>query len=298
MSNHDYKNVEVSANGQWKHILSVMACLSDKELTNKHQPCPSCGGNDRYRFDDKDGTGSYICGQCGAGTGINLLMKVTGMDFPTAVNSVGEFLMLDPSQYQPITPNRPRPKPITERKKNFIDRDEALSWVSRAEKFPICKLTAHHFFAPSNLLMDGDDIIVPVYGESKDLVNAARISEDCSVCFASGHFTYGGVSMCGNSKGRSVFICADWIDAWITATATNCKVICTWSTANFDDVARRASKAYDKLYLALNNDFDELASSEYCGLPCIIPDGANTIRDARAFKKKLFSVQELLDDAR
>ena len=26
----------------------------------KHGPCPMCGSSDRYRFDDKGGSGSYL----------------------------------------------------------------------------------------------------------------------------------------------------------------------------------------------------------------------------------------------
>jgi len=43
-------------------------------LDGKHHPCILCGGKDRFRFDNKDGSGSYFCSQCGAGTGMQLLM--------------------------------------------------------------------------------------------------------------------------------------------------------------------------------------------------------------------------------
>jgi len=73
---------------QWPSILSALAGLSSEQLTDKHQPCPLCGGKDRYRFDDQDGSGSWYCNQCGgkdqsggAGNGIELLMRRTGCDF-------------------------------------------------------------------------------------------------------------------------------------------------------------------------------------------------------------------------
>jgi putative DNA primase/helicase len=40
-----------------------------------------CGGKDRFRFDDKEGHGTWICTHCGAGDGFSLLMKVMGIDF-------------------------------------------------------------------------------------------------------------------------------------------------------------------------------------------------------------------------
>ena len=48
------KKVTEHAQGQWPRILSALAGLSPDQLTDKHQPCPLCGGKDRYRFDDKD----------------------------------------------------------------------------------------------------------------------------------------------------------------------------------------------------------------------------------------------------
>jgi hypothetical protein len=37
---------------------------------NRHQACPVCGGSDRFRFDDKEGRGTWFCNQCGAGDGL------------------------------------------------------------------------------------------------------------------------------------------------------------------------------------------------------------------------------------
>src|SRR4029077_5466406 len=36
---------------------------------------------DRFRFDDVDGRGTWICSQCGAGDGFALAMLVTGVPF-------------------------------------------------------------------------------------------------------------------------------------------------------------------------------------------------------------------------
>lgn len=47
-----------------------------------------CEGRDRFRFDDKDGSGSFFCNQCGSGKGIDLAMKFNGWDFKTAAREV------------------------------------------------------------------------------------------------------------------------------------------------------------------------------------------------------------------
>ena len=63
--------------GHWQSILLRMG-VDPKWLRNKHQPCPFCGGTDRYRFDDKD-RGLYFCSGCGAGNGISFIMNWKGL---------------------------------------------------------------------------------------------------------------------------------------------------------------------------------------------------------------------------
>lgn len=66
--------------GHW-HILLPILGIDRKYLTNNHGPCPICGGSDRFRWDNKWDMGGYICSQCGAGNGFDLVMKVTGKNF-------------------------------------------------------------------------------------------------------------------------------------------------------------------------------------------------------------------------
>ena len=73
-------DVRQIAQGRWKSILTVMG-MDERALSGKHGPCPMCGGRDRFRFDDKDGRGTYFCSGCGAGDGVQLAMGITGLSF-------------------------------------------------------------------------------------------------------------------------------------------------------------------------------------------------------------------------
>lgn len=75
--------------GKWKSILQACA-VGSKHLTGKHTSCPICGGSDRFRFDDKDGKGTWICNNCGAGNGFTLLMLYLKMEFKEALKLVKE----------------------------------------------------------------------------------------------------------------------------------------------------------------------------------------------------------------
>lgn len=82
-----FKSIHDQARGRWKGMLPALG-VPAHYLTGKHGACPCCGGKDRFRFDDKDGTGSFYCNRCGSGTGIDLVMKVKKIDFKEAVNLV------------------------------------------------------------------------------------------------------------------------------------------------------------------------------------------------------------------
>jgi putative DNA primase/helicase len=79
------------AQHRWREILPLFG-IDTRFLVNRHGPCPLCGGRDRFRFDDKDGTGSYFCNQCGAGVGVILVRKLKGWDFKTACDEIDRVL--------------------------------------------------------------------------------------------------------------------------------------------------------------------------------------------------------------
>ena len=76
----DMLNVREVAQGRWRSILTVLG-IDERTLSGKHGPCPMCGGKDRFRFDDKEGRGTYFCSGCGAGDGVQLAMGITGLSF-------------------------------------------------------------------------------------------------------------------------------------------------------------------------------------------------------------------------
>ena len=92
-------DINEAAKGHWPSILGALAGLSQNQLTDKHQPCPLCGGTDRYRFDDQDGNGSWFCNKCGgktqsggAGSGMDMLMRKNNWDFKRAASEVERHL--------------------------------------------------------------------------------------------------------------------------------------------------------------------------------------------------------------
>jgi putative DNA primase/helicase len=112
-------NTVERARGRWREILPQLG-ISVRHLVNKHGPCPICGGKDRFRFDDKDGAGSYYCNQCGAGTGVILLRKLRRWDHATACREIDKIIGTEARPAPPPVP--PRPEGDAARKLSAITR--------------------------------------------------------------------------------------------------------------------------------------------------------------------------------
>ena len=81
-----YQDIKAAAQYRWQEIHAALG-IDTRYLKNKHQPCPACGGKDRFRYDDKDGNGTFICShwENGAGDGFGLVMHYMQCDFQTAL---------------------------------------------------------------------------------------------------------------------------------------------------------------------------------------------------------------------
>lgn len=84
-------NTSQAAKGKWKGILLTLG-IPAEVLVPKHGPCPLCGGKDRFRWDNKEGQGTYICNSCGAGDGMKLAMGFTARPFAEVAKEIDAML--------------------------------------------------------------------------------------------------------------------------------------------------------------------------------------------------------------
>lgn len=91
----DFEYIQAQAVGNY--VSRIFPAVGVKLHGNgkKHQPCPLCGGSDRFRCDDKNGTGSWICNQCGAGNGYTLVKKITNKDAYDTHATIAGILGID-----------------------------------------------------------------------------------------------------------------------------------------------------------------------------------------------------------
>ncbi|EJX1374164.1 toprim domain-containing protein, partial [Salmonella enterica] len=169
--------------GHWPRILPA---LGVKVIKNRHQACPVCGGTDRFRFDDKEGRGTWYCNQCGAGDGLKLVEKVFGVTASEAAGKVNA-----------VTGNLPPVAPeviAAAEAETEADRKAAAALAVRLmEKtrpasgnayltrkgFPALEclmLTAIH--KTGGVTFRAGDVVVPLYDDTGALVNLQLINAD------------------------------------------------------------------------------------------------------------------------
>ena len=81
----------ILARGNWGQLLKHFGVIVP-DNPKKHGPCPICQGKDRFRWDDQNGLGGYICNQCGAGDGFDLVKGATGRQFKEIATEIAAVL--------------------------------------------------------------------------------------------------------------------------------------------------------------------------------------------------------------
>ncbi len=84
------QDIAIIANGRWNDTLNSLGVIIPEN--KKAGACPACGGKDRFRFDDKEGRGTFYCNQCGSGDGFTLVSKVLNLSIKDSANVVNNIV--------------------------------------------------------------------------------------------------------------------------------------------------------------------------------------------------------------
>lgn len=173
------------AQHRWREILPRLG-VDARFLRNRHGPCPLCGGKDRFRFDDRDGAGTYICNRCGAGAGLHLLQKLRGWDYARACAEVDKIILGSGPRralaQSSATTTSPAARVATIRRlladadspevvRSYLDR-RGLSASSQALRgHPRCP----YHDAEGRLIAHYPAVVAPILGPDDSLRSALRI---------------------------------------------------------------------------------------------------------------------------
>ena len=169
--------------GHWPRILPA---LGVPVIKNRHQACPVCGGSDRFRFDDKEGRGTWFCNQCGAGDGLKLVEKVFGVKPSEAAQKVNTVTGCLP----PVAPeamaaagaetdaDRKAAAALAVRLMEKTRTATGNAYLTR-KGFPgheCVMLTSTH--KTGGVTYRAGDVVVPLHDETGALVNLQLINSD------------------------------------------------------------------------------------------------------------------------
>ena len=159
----DFRTIAAAATGRWPAILA--ACGIDAAfLRDRHGPCPGCGGRDRFRYDDRDGAGTWLCSAGGgaplAGDGFALLRHVHGWTAGEALRAVADALGLRDGRELP---------PVQARKTQAAAPDHEAAaaragrlWASASAEVGAHPYTARKGVRAHGLRLLGDVLVMPL----------------------------------------------------------------------------------------------------------------------------------------
>ena len=118
--------LRMAASGRWPELLATLGFPAES-LTQQNKPCPACGGQDRFSFMDKRGSGSFVCRamERQGGDGFELVMHFLGCDLRGALAAVAEALGGVAYSRPPCSNVQPGKRPV-------LDDGEALRNLWRA----------------------------------------------------------------------------------------------------------------------------------------------------------------------
>ncbi len=125
--------VKTRMDGNWKSVLESF--LGSQVLVKPNQPCPFCGGKDRFSYLAKKSDGSCFCRHCGYRDGIRMMMDIQHKTFPEVIRELAENLGIpevEPNKFQlktPVIPKAFSPERLWNLAKPLTEDDGAVLYL-------------------------------------------------------------------------------------------------------------------------------------------------------------------------
>lgn len=254
----------MATNGRWRTTLESYGCKLPASK-GKHGPCPVCGGKDRFRFDDKDNRGTFICNQCGAGDGLQLLSIYLGKPIKEVAEEIAG------GEQQSIAPVR---EFISDDKRREDAKKSAAAGAAMLLQNAIkgehpymdakglageWLLNGDPLSSPEGIIKPGELLLVPAYKEGK-LVNVQKIKMNGDKRPITGG-EMSGVMHVIEGKTATIGIAEGFATGVTTHRMTGYTVFVAFTANNLAEVTNAARKMNpgSKLVIFADNDpFDEV----------------------------------------
>lgn len=295
--------------GMWATALMKLCNIPQLTFNGKHQPCPYCGGKDRFRFTDKineKGDGGNICNQCGNDSGIGLFMRIRGENYSEAIDTLGEWLNLVPVEIV----NKANKVASRDSGYNFgaqAPHEKCVDVMSKTESMTATHLSVFEAFYP----LDGESYQVGVKSNhggcdehvhaipchlvhsdelDDEMCNILFVNEEGQQSFYAKDYTRGSVAVTGKTD-KTIYLCVDWIDAQHIHLATGQEVWACFSPSNLEIVAHRYKGDRNMRVMCRKEDRDTLIAADDRQLDVMLPVNGNF---KLGVERKLYKADGLL----
>lgn len=295
--------------GMWRDALQSICGLSNDVFNKKHQPCPHCGGKDRFRWTDKlstDGDGGAVCNGCGSDSGIGWLMKLTGEPYSECINILGRFLGKVPQEYI-VKANKRASRASGYSFGSQAPHENCVSVMERTKGVLKTPLSVFEGIAPPDdemysvgvktLENGGESLIhaIPCYlvhddGLDDEMCNILMIDEMGDQKFYAKDYTRGSVAVTGKTD-NAIYLCVDWVDAQHIHLYTGQEVWACFSSYNVEIVAHRYKGDRKMRVVCKSTDQDVIIAAEERGLDVMLPINDNF---RQGIERKLYKPETLL----
>ncbi|MFX2596777.1 DUF927 domain-containing protein [Enterobacter roggenkampii] len=221
--------------------------------TNRSEgPCPACGGNTRYRFDDKDGRGTYFCSHCGAGTGLDLVMKVRQCGAREAAVMVAEVMAL------PL----PEQKPAREKPQTDI-ASKIACLAAKTAPGQSDYLTSKGLQRPFPLLSDGS-MLITLTNVAGAITGAQIIKPDGSKRLVAGTVKKGSFCVVNSAENTETVVISEGLATAISVQQLRqiATIIAAIDAGNLPAVAMAMRQRYPNAQIIIAADNDQSSESD------------------------------------
>ena len=251
--------------GQWQTVLSNYGCQLPSG--RKHGPCPVCGGKDRFRFDDKNGRGTWYCSQCepSSGGGLLLLSRFIGKSvMETAKELIGDDMVktIAPKRVHVINHDEVRAKNIEQAK--IGAKSLMASSIAGGHEYMDNKgllgeylINGEAIYSKEGIIPKGDLLLVPVYKKG-ELVNVQKITKDGKDKKPLYGGDMQGVQHIIDGKTKSIAVVEGYATGITVNKLTMLKTYVSFNTGNLEAAVKQAKLDHPDANIIVFGDHDEL----------------------------------------
>lgn len=256
-----------AANGQWEYILPTIGV--EIPANNRHGACPTCGGKDRFRFDNKEGRGTWFCSQCvpQAGDGLDLVKKAINASTSDAIKAVAAALGKNTvtkrkSNYHQAIKTHPvqatkaqqTQKRAQAMFKATIQGESAyLSGKGLTQHTPL--LSSEQSLTIQGIQFCAGDIFLPLYNQENTIVSAQLIKATGEKRFLPGGQKTGSFHIVPGDA-EQLAVCEGYATALTVNMATNATTFVAFDCGNLKAVSLHVRKQYPDAQITIYGDND------------------------------------------